>query len=122
MNHLDNQYETLSDAVDDLKRQGYADELTLTSEGLFNAGVPMDPKRFAIDSFHRFEGPSDPGDLSIVYAISSEDLKVKGLLIGDYGAEAQDFIHQMVKPLVAHHREGSVQPVHPAKPGENAKF
>jgi len=122
MNQLDNQYVTLSEAVDDLRKKGYRHELTLTEEGLFNAGVPLDPALFIIDSFHRFEGPSDPGDMSIVYAISSGSLGLKGLLVGDYGAEAQDFIHQMVKPLVAHHREGSVQPVHPAKPGENVKM
>lgn len=122
MEDLDNQYATLSEGVEDLKRKGYVTELTLTAEGLFNEGVPLDPKRFTIDSFHRFEGPSDPGDLSILYAVSSEAFGLKGLLVGDYGAEAHDFIHQMVQPLAAHHAEGKVKPVQPAKPGENVKM
>ena len=104
MEHPDNQYGTLSEAVDDLRRQGYTDELTLTEDGLLNSALPLDPKEFTIDSFHRFEGPSDPADMSIVYAISSERLGLKGLLIGDYGAKAQDFIHQMVRSLDAHPR------------------
>ncbi len=122
MDQLDNQYAMLSEAVEDLERQGYVDELTLTAEGLFNVGVPLDPQKFTIDSYHRFEGPSDPGDLSILYAVSAGELGLKGLLIGDYGAEAEDFIHQMVKPLGATHVRGKVRPVPPARPGENVKF
>ena len=121
MNHLDNQYLTLSNAVDDLREQGYTDELTLTEDGLFNNAAQLDPSEFAIDSFHRFEGPSDPADMSIVYAISSENLGLKGLLVGDYGSKAQDFIHRMVQPLPAHEHEGNVRPVQPAPAGTNVK-
>lgn len=121
MNHPDNQYATLSGAVEALKKQGYTDEITLTEDGLFNQASPLDPAEFTIDSFHRFEGPSDPADSSIVYAISSANLGLKGLLVGDYGANAQDFIHKMVKDLSAHDHEGRVQPVHAAGPGENVK-
>ncbi|HEY0976973.1 MAG TPA: phosphoribosylpyrophosphate synthetase, partial [Flavobacteriales bacterium] len=90
-------YSTLSEAVDDLRAQGYSDELSLTEDGLFNNAEPLDPARFHIDSFHRFEGPSDPADMGIVYAISSPELGLKGLLVGEYGANAQDFIHRMVQ-------------------------
>ncbi len=121
MNHPDNQYSTLTEAVESLKKQGYADELTLTEEGLWNNARALDPSQFNIDSFHRFEGPSDPADMSIVYAISSDEFGMKGLLVGDYGAKAQDFIHRMVKRLPAHEHEGRVQPVQPVQPGESAK-
>jgi hypothetical protein len=122
MHHPDNQYSTMTVAVSDLQRQGYTDELTLTEDGLFNNALPLDPKEFTIDSFHRFEGPSDPADMAIIYAVSSERLGLKGLLIGDYGANAQDFIHQMVRPLQAHSPEDlahTVQPVRP--PGADIK-
>jgi len=121
MNHPDNQYATLSGAVEALKKQGYTDEITLTEDGLFNQAAPLDPADFTIDSFHRFEGPSDPADMSIVYAISSKNLGLKGLLVGDYGGNAQDYIHKMVKELPAHDHEGGVQPVQPVAPGENVK-
>ncbi|MEO8068295.1 MAG: phosphoribosylpyrophosphate synthetase [Flavobacteriales bacterium] len=122
MNHPDNQYGTLSEAVEALKKKGYNDELTLTEEGLFNHAQPLDPAEFSIDSFHRFEGPSDPADASIVYAVSSARIGLKGLLIGEYGAHAQDFIHRMVRPLAAHDHEGRVQPVPPVPAGENLKL
>ncbi|MEO8589959.1 MAG: phosphoribosylpyrophosphate synthetase [Flavobacteriales bacterium] len=121
MNHPDCQYATLSGAVQDLEKQGYTDELTLTEEGLFNCALSLDPSKFTIDSFHRIEGPSDPADEGIVYAISSADLGLKGLLIGDYGPNAQDFIHKMVRKLPAHEHEGRVQPVQPIPHGESTK-
>jgi hypothetical protein len=121
MNNADCQFATLSEAVEKLKLQGYTDELTITENGLLNKAAPLDPSVFSIDSFHRFEGPSDPADNCIVYAISSEQLGLKGLLVGDYGGQANDFIHRMVKALNAHEHEGSVQPVQPAEPGENIK-
>ncbi|HMC98009.1 MAG TPA: hypothetical protein VKG92_10155 [Flavobacteriales bacterium] len=121
MDHPDCQYSTLTEAVTELEKQGYTDELTLTEDGLFNKAEPLDASEFTIDSFHRLEGPSDPADSGIVYAVSSEQLGLKGLLIGDYGGKAQDFIHQMVRPLPAHEHEGRVQPVRPIPAGENAK-
>jgi hypothetical protein len=121
MNIPDCQFSTLSEAVEQLKLMGYTDELTIAENGLLNNACPLDPALFTIDSFHRFEGPSDPADNSIVYAVSSEQLGLKGLLVGDYGGKANNFIHKMVKPLSAHEHEGRVQPVQAAEPGENVK-
>lgn len=118
MNAPDCQFSTLSEAVEKLKLQGYTDELTIAEDGLYNNASPLDPTVFTIDSFHRFEGPSDPADNSIVYAISSDQLGLKGLLVGDYGGNAEAFIHKMVRSLSAHDHEGHVQPV---EPGENLK-
>jgi len=84
-----NRFRTLADAVNTLQRAGYTDELLLNEHGLQKGGKPLDPADFRIDSFHRFEGPSDPADMSIVYAVSSERLGIKGLLIGAYGASAK---------------------------------
>ncbi len=117
----DNQYATLSEAVDDLRSQGYTDELELGASGLFKGDERMDPTHFVIDSFHRFEGPSDPGDMSIVYAISCQDLGVKGLLVSSYGAEGEEHIQRMVQPLDAHHAQGKTRPVQAAAPGTNVK-
>lgn len=121
MDQLDNQYETLSEAVDDLRTQGYTDELELGEGGLFHGDFQLNPEQFTIDSFHRFEGPSDPADMSIVYAISCEDLGLKGLLVGNYGADAAAHIHRMVGKLDAHSAPGATKPVQAAPPDADVK-
>ena len=122
MEQLDNQYGTLSEAVDDLLAKGYRDELELADRGLFKGEEQLDPAEFTIDSFHRFEGPSDPGDMSIVYAISSASLNLKGLLVGSYGADAEMHIQKMVRPLSAHPEKGGTQPVQPAGTAKHVKY
>lgn len=102
----------------------------MTEDGLSNSAGPLDPAHFAIDSFHGFEGRTrlerlcrglTPADMSIVYAVSSEDFNRRGSLVGAYGANAQDFIHKMVKPLNAHEHEGGKQPVRSVASGEEIK-
>lgn len=121
MEQLDNQYETLSEAVEDLRVKGYTDELELDDAGLFHGDFQLNPERFTIDSFHRFEGPSDPADMSIVYAVSCADLGLKGLLIGNYGVDAAAHIHQMVRKLDVHSDCGSTKPVQAAPPDTDVK-
>ncbi len=122
MSNMDCQYEMLSEAVDDLRQQGYTDELMITEEGILKHTVPLDPSLFTIDSFHRFEGPSDPADMSIVYAISSDDLGLKGLLIDGYGSNSREVIEKMVKRLPAHEEHEIVQPDRPIVPGAIPKY
>lgn len=121
MNLPNNQYTTLSGAVEALKKQGYLDELVHNETGLFNHERTLEPERFTIDSFHRFEGPSDPADMSIVYAVSSLYYGLKGLLIGAFGTYSTSIIHKMAQAIPEHEHEGKVQPVQPAPAGENIK-
>lgn len=97
-------YSTLSEAVNDLQRRGYADDLQLGGHCVVCGvkGVSLDPAEFHIDEFHRFEGDSNPEDQSIVYAISSEKHDVKGILISAYGADASPMTQEMVRKLATH--------------------
>ncbi|KQR70198.1 hypothetical protein [Pedobacter sp. Leaf176] len=57
------------------------------------------PEDFLIDKFYRFEGTSDPEDESILYAISSTDGKIKGLLVDGYGTSADYSIEETIKKI-----------------------
>ena len=54
---------------------------------------------FIVDKHYRFEGSSDPGDEAIVYAISSEKHKLKGVLIDGYGISSEGMSKEMIKAL-----------------------
>jgi len=97
-------YSTLSEAVNDLQRRGYSDDLQLGGHCVVGdaRGLSLDPEYFHIDEFHRFEGNSDPEDQSIMYAISSAKHGLKGLLVNAYGPDASSMTQAMVQKLATH--------------------
>ena len=97
-------YTTLPEAVNDLQRRGYSDDLQVDGNCLrcTMKNAALDPAQFQIDEFHRFEGNSDPEDQSIVYAISSAMHQLKGLLINAYGPDASSLTQEMVRKLATH--------------------
>jgi hypothetical protein len=84
-------YETLSQAVDDLKSRGYTydfhfENACLSCSKISEKFVPEDLK---ITEVYRFEGESDPDDNDVVYAIESSSGH-KGILTDAYGAYADE--------------------------------
>lgn len=97
-------YSTLSEAVNDLQKRGYTDDLTHDGSYLIctTRGLSLDPAEFEIDEFHRFEGNSDPEDQSIVYAISSAVHAVRGILVNAFGPDASTLTQALVSKLATH--------------------
>ncbi len=85
-------YETMVDALNDLNKRGYSANLSLEGDTIDDksAGIHMGPDDFEIDEFYRFEGPTNPSDMSILYAISSSKYNLKGALVNAYGTYADD--------------------------------
>lgn len=83
-------YDTLSQAIEGLRKEGYVVPFSILAGDIVDAktGIPIPPDDFTIDSFYRFEGDTDPGDESIVYAISSGKLQLKGFLVNAFGTYA----------------------------------
>ena len=102
--HTVRSYDTLSQAVDDLQRRGYTDDLTLKDNCVVCDGkkTELHPEDFRIDEFHRFEGMTDPADESIVYGISSPKHGIKGVLVNAFGPHASSLTQEMVRKLDTH--------------------
>ncbi|HWD87394.1 MAG TPA: hypothetical protein VG367_04655 [Mucilaginibacter sp.] len=85
-------YDTLVDATNDLAKRGYTANLGLEGDTIEdkNDHIQMGADDFEIDEFYRFEGESNPSDMSIVYAISSPKNNLKGVLIDAYGTYAEN--------------------------------
>jgi hypothetical protein len=94
-------YRTLSEAVNSLTRKGYIYNFNIKPDCLecIENKVILRPTDFEIDEIHRFEGMNDPGDSNILYAISSYDQKLKGLLVDAYGVYSDSFSAEMVSKL-----------------------
>ncbi len=93
-------YDTLSQAVNDLSERGYTNDFKLSANAITCQAldVQLDPKNFKIDEYYRFEGDSNPDDNSVVYAVSSEK-GVKGVIIDAYGVYAESLSFEMLDKL-----------------------
>jgi hypothetical protein len=100
-------YETLVDATNDLYKRGYTANLSLEGDTIDDKeqGIHMGADDFEIDEFYRFEGQSNPSDMSIVYGISSPRYKLKGVLVNAYGTYADDSSSAIQAKL--HHKQVS---------------
>ncbi|MBL1410299.1 phosphoribosylpyrophosphate synthetase [Sphingobacterium faecale] len=102
-------YDTLSQAVNDLQRRGYTHDFLIPDEKeciyCIANSLELSPEEFQIDEIYRFEGMTDPGDESIVFAIASKEHPIKGLVINSFGADFGYRSSKLVEDLYKKSRE-----------------
>ena len=109
-------YETLVDATNDLMKKGYTANLSIEGDTVDDKSrdIHMTADDFSIDEFYRFEGASNPSDMSIVYAVSSPKYDLKGLIVDAYGTYAVDNSSAIGAKLhhfmISHKRHSSDRP------------
>lgn len=83
-------YNNLVEATNDLMKRGYTANLSLEGDTIDDKeqNIHMTADDFVIDEFYRFEGLTNPSDMSIVYAVNSPKYGIKGVLINAYGTYA----------------------------------
>jgi hypothetical protein len=97
-------YDTLSEAINNLREEGYIEDFNLQENSLEcrSGTYRLRPEDFHVDKFYRFEGMSDPDDSDIVYAISSDNYKLKGILVNGYGIYSEPLVDEMLSKLRVH--------------------
>ena len=75
-------FETMLDALNDLISRGYTADFSVDGDSdemeCKEKNIKMTADEFEIDEFYRFEGESNPADMSILYGISSDKFNLKG--------------------------------------------
>lgn len=95
-------FETVTAAIDGLRRQGYTLDFNVKFECLecnSEDALRIHPEDFHVDAYFRFDGMTDPSDEAIVYAISSEKHRIKGVLVNGYGISAEPLTVEMMRKL-----------------------
>lgn len=96
-------YDTASEAVNDLARRGYTADLAMEpKKNYLICSYPfaeLPPDKFRIDEVYRFEGATDPGDEMIVFAISSFEGTIKGVVVNAFGIYASYRSSQIISHL-----------------------
>lgn len=96
-------YESLVDALDDLKKRGYEADFATEATCLYcgDLDLRLNPEEFKVDEVYRFEGNSNPDDNTVLYAISSST-GVKGTLVDGYGVYSESLSFEMARKLQDH--------------------
>lgn len=93
-------YRTLIYAIEELKKQGYTNEFKIKNKKLLDLKTRKSylPDQMTIVEQHRFEGMSNPSDMSILFALETEDGE-KGTVVSSYGPYADinlfEFLNQV---------------------------
>lgn len=92
---------TLSGVLERLHKQRYDNEFKMDGEYFTTAtGNKYKPDELTIIKTYRFEGDSDPGDLSVLYVIEAKDRSIGYVMDGygpqsDHDAAFADFVRQI---------------------------
>ena len=94
-------YETLSQAITDLTKRGYTFNFNIKYDCIecVENKIQLKPEEFEIDEVHRFQEMSDVDNESILYAISSTQNNVKGLLVNAYSIYADTASVELIAKL-----------------------
>lgn len=97
-------YDTAVEALNDLKTRGYTVDFNMAFNKLVSLekGHELEPEDFEIREFYRFEGDSNPADEEILFAIESQDGKIKGVLTAAFGTYADAVSENLLKKLAMH--------------------
>lgn len=102
---------TLSSCMNKLQSDGY-DANFMVAEGklkLIDSEKVYDADEVRISNFYRFEGETDPSDMSILYVIETTD-GMKGLISDAYGVYADPDISGFINAV-----EEIMKKTHPSK-------
>jgi hypothetical protein len=93
-------YDSLPEALGDLKKRGYTEDFNLKPYCLACPRLQLElrPEQFRIDETYRFEGMSNPDDNAVIYAISASP-ELRGTLVDAYGAYAEALTPEMAQKL-----------------------
>lgn len=92
---------TLSQTINMLRlEEGYEEDFNLLDEQLElkSREEKFDINEFTVDEVFRFEGPSNPSDNAILYAITTSNGR-KGVLVDGYGYSSGQISDEMMNKL-----------------------
>lgn len=94
-------YDTVSQAVTELKKRGYTMDFNLSENCIVCHEDKFSPDDFEIMEVYRFEGSSDPADEAVVFAIESKS-GLKGVLVNGFGIYSEPMSDEMIRKLSYH--------------------
>lgn len=100
----ENRYRTLSEAIESLRQRGYTLSFEVANGRLrvVETGSLVAPEDVTVREHHRFEGESNPDDMSVVYAVESRE-GGRGVIVDAFGTYANPALGELL--LRARHED-----------------
>jgi len=91
-------YSTVPEALQGLNARGFTANFEVADDGLraVDSGKTFPAQQLTIVEHHRFEGASDPDDMSVVYGIEASD-ETRGVVVDAYGVYADPRLSELLK-------------------------
>jgi hypothetical protein len=91
---------TLVDAINELRSRGYVCDFMFDDGSMLckNTNSRFRPDELTIEEIFRFEGESNPDDMSVLYGISAID-GTKGIVVDAYGMYEDASISEFIKKV-----------------------
>jgi hypothetical protein len=88
---------TLKQCLDHVMAEGFKEDFKVAGSDLtsLQTGHAFKPEEIKVVNFYRFEGPSNPDDNGILYAIETDD-GTKGTLVDAYGVYADEEVGNFI--------------------------
>lgn len=90
---------TLVETLENLRKEGYTEDFNIRFDSLICHKACLLPQEFEVDQVFRFEGNTNPSDEAILFAISSTNGDLKGVLVNSYGVYADEMTEEMIDKL-----------------------
>lgn len=87
--------------LNNLKREGYKIDFKVSDDGMLTTMDEKEtftPEQVRIINFYRFEGETNPDDMSILYVLET-NTGLKGSITNSYGAYADEKIDTFLKQV-----------------------
>lgn len=100
---------SLAETVERLKEEGYTEDFRAEEGRLVATGTGEEfaPSEFRVDDIYRFEGATDPSDMSILFVMTTRDESVKGTWSTAFGAAMGRDAAMVVRNLDGPRRNGT---------------
>lgn len=103
---------TLTEVLKAISDEGFSAEFVVKDGGLYLNDRKYSPDELAIAKFYRFEGASNPDDMSIIYSIITCDGH-KGVIIDAFGTYSNPDIDALIKNIyLSQESKKNSNPVH----------
>ncbi|MGA6826670.1 phosphoribosylpyrophosphate synthetase [Nitrospira sp. NS4] len=96
-------YTSMTEAIEELRKRGFTANFEFLDQAFrdVDSGRTFKADELTIVEHYRFEGASDPEDMSVVYAIESSD-GTRGVIVDAFGTYANPELGGFLNNVVLH--------------------